>query len=174
MKTGQFQVYTGKGKGKTTAALGLALRASGAGMKVYFCQFIKDREYSEIKALKHLPNVTVEQFGSGKGILTNREKECADEACARRGYEKLAAALTSGAYDVVVADEINCALMCKLLTEDDLLRLADLRPDGTELVFTGRGATEAIIGRADLVTEMRLVKHYYQDKQLPARVGIEM
>lgn len=174
MRIGQFQVYTGKGKGKTTAALGLALRASGAGMKVYFCQFIKDRVYSEIKALKCLPGVTVEQFGSGKGILTNREKERADEACARRGYEKLAAALTSGAYDVVIADEINCALMCKLLTEDDLLRLADMRPDGTELIFTGRGATEAVVDRADLVTEMRLVKHYYQDKNLPARVGIEM
>ena len=173
MKTGQFQVYTGKGKGKTTAALGLALRASGAGMKVYFCQFIKDQEYSEIKALRMLPNVTVQQFGTGKGILTYREKETADEECARAGYEKLTAALTSGEYDVVIADEINCALMCKLLTEEQLLRLADLRPEGTELVFTGRGASEAILQRADLATEMRLIKHYYQEKKLPARVGIE-
>lgn len=174
MKIGQFQIYTGNGKGKTTAALGLTLRASGAGMKVYFCQFIKDREYSEIKALRRLENVTVEQFGSGKGILTNREKECSDETCARAGYEKLTAALTSGRYDVVVADEINCALMCGLLTEADLLRLADLRPEGTELIFTGRGATEALLRRADLATEMRLIKHYYQEKKLPARVGIEM
>ena len=173
MKTGQFQVYTGNGKGKTTAALGLALRASGAGMKVYFCQFIKDQEYSEIKALKILPNVTVAQFGTGKGILTYRERETADDACARAGYEKLTAALTSGAYDVVIADEINCALMCKLLTEEQLLRLADLRPEGTELIFTGRGASEAILNRADLATEMRLIKHYYADKKLPARVGIE-
>ena len=173
MKKGQFQVYTGNGKGKTTAALGLALRASGAGMKVYFCQFIKDQEYSEIKALKRLPNVTVEQFGTGKGILTYREKETADEECARAGYEKLTAALTSGEYDVVIADEINCALMCKLLTEDQLLRLADMRPEGTELVFTGRGASEAILNRADLATEMHLIKHYYQEKKLPARVGIE-
>ena len=174
MKIGQFQIYTGNGKGKTTAALGLTLRASGAGMKVYFCQFIKDREYSEIKALRRLENVTVEQFGSGKGILTNREKECSDETCARAGYEKLTAALTSGRYDVVVADEINCALMCGLLTEADLLRLAGLRPEGTELIFTGRGATEALLRRADLATEMRLIKHYYQEKKLPARVGIEM
>ena len=173
MKIGQFQVYTGNGKGKTTAALGLALRASGAGMKVYFCQFIKDQEYSEIKALKMLPNVTVEQFGTGKGILTYREKETADEACALAGYEKLTAALTSGDYDVVIADEINCALMCKLLTEDQLLRLADLRPEGTELIFTGRGASEAILNRADLATEMHLIKHYYADKKLPARIGIE-
>ena len=173
MKKGQFQVYTGNGKGKTTAALGLALRASGAGMKVYFCQFIKDQEYSEIKALKLLPNVTVEQFGTGKGILTYREKETADEECARAGYEKLTAALTSGEYDVVIADEINCALMCKLLTEEQLLRLADLRPQGTELIFTGRGASEAVLNRADLATEMHLIKHYYQEKKLPARVGIE-
>ena len=174
MKIGQFQIYTGKGKGKTTAALGLALRASGAGMKVYFCQFIKDQEYSEIRALKRLPNVTVEQFGTGKGILTYREKERADEECARAGYEKAKAALASGDYDVVICDEINCALMCGLLTETDLLRLADLRPEGTELVYTGRGATEALLERADLATEMRLIKHYYQEKQLPARVGIEM
>ena len=174
MKTGQFQVYTGNGKGKTTAALGLALRSSGAGMKVYFCQFIKDQEYSEIKALKLLPNVTVEQFGSGKGILTHREKEESDEACARAGYEKLTAALTSGEYDVVIADEINCALMCYLLTEAQLLELIDQRPEGTELVFTGRGASQAIRDRADLVTEMRMVKHYFVEKNLPARVGIEM
>lgn len=174
MKLGQFQIYTGKGKGKTTAALGLALRASGAGYKVYFCQFIKDQPYSEIKALGYLPNVTVRQFGTGKGILTYREKEQADDACARAGYEELRAALTSGDYDVVIADEINCALMCHLLTEDDLLRLIDQRPEGTELLFTGRGATEALMARADLVTEMRPIKHYYETKKLPARVGIEM
>lgn len=174
MKIGQFQVYTGNGKGKTTAALGLALRASGAGMRVYFCQFIKDQPYSEIKALGMLPNVTVRQFGTGKGILTYREKEDADVACARAGYEALTDALTSGDYDVVIADEINCALMCGLLSETDLLRLAELRPEGTELVFTGRGATDAILRRADLATEMRLIKHYYQEKKLPARKGIEL
>ena len=173
MEIGQFQVYTGDGKGKTTAALGLALRASGAGLRVFFCQFIKDRETSEIRALKQLPGVTVRQFGSGRGILVGRERERADEVCAREGLAQLTAALTSGTYDVVIADEINCALVCRLLTEDQLLRLIDLRPGGTELVFTGRGATEAILARADLVTEMRLVRHYYQDKKLPARVGIE-
>jgi len=174
MRIGQFQIYTGNGKGKTTAALGLALRASGAGHKVYFCQFIKDREYSEIKSLKLLPNVTVCQFGSGKGILVNRDREDADLICAKDGYEKLTAALTSGDYDVVIADEIDCALMCHLLTEEQLLKLADLRPEGTELVFTGRGATDALMERADLVTEMRPIKHYYETKKLPARTGIEM
>ena len=174
MKKGQFQVYTGNGKGKTTAALGLTLRASGAGFKVYFCQFIKEGEFSEIKALRQLPNVTVEQFGSGKGLLIHRDAELTDLECAREGWNRLRAALVSGEYDVVIADEINCALMCKLLTEEDLLTLVDLRPEGTELVFTGRGATEAILNRADLATEMHLIKHYFQEKKLPARVGIEM
>ena len=174
MKIGQFQVYTGNGKGKTTASLGLALRASGAGMKVYFCQFIKEGEFSEIKALRQLPNVTVEQFGSGKGLLIRRDAENIDLECAHAGLERLTAALTSGEYDVVIADEINCALMCKLLTEQELLDLADKRPEGTELVYTGRGATQAILDKADLATEMHLIKHYYEEKKLPARVGIEM
>ena len=173
MKIGQFQVYTGNGKGKTTAALGLALRASGAGFHVYFCQFIKEGEFSEIKALRQLPGVTVEQFGSGKGLLIHREAELTDLDCAREGYRRLEAALCSREYDVVIADEINCALMCGLLTEGDLLALADKRPEGTELVFTGRGATQAILDRADLATEMHLIKHYYETKKLPARVGIE-
>lgn len=174
MKDGQFQVYTGNGKGKTTAALGLALRACGAGLKVYFCQFMKEGEYSEIRALRQLPGITVEQFGSGLGLLIHREAAMTDLECAREGCDRLARALTCGEYDVVIADEINCALMCKLLTEEDLLRLIDLRPDTTELVFTGRGATQAILDRADLATEMRLIKHYFQDKRLPARTGIEM
>ena len=173
MKLGQFQVYTGNGKGKTTAALGLALRASGAGLRVYFCQFIKEGEYSEIKSLRLLPNITVEQFGSGKGLLINRDAENLDLECARAGYDRLMSALTSGEYDVVIADEINCACMINLLTEADLLALADRRPEGTELVFTGRGATDAVLARADLATEMRVIRHYYDEKKLPARLGIE-
>lgn len=173
MKIGQFQVYTGNGKGKTTAALGLALRASGAGLRVYFCQFIKDSEYSEIKALKMLPNITVEQFGSGKGLLVCREAENTDLECACEGYDRLMRALTSGEYDVVIADEINCACSVNLLNEQKLLDLIDQRPEGTELLFTGRGATEAVLAKADLATEMHLIRHYFQTKGLPARVGIE-
>ena len=173
MELGQFQVYTGDGKGKTTAALGLTLRASGAGLKVYFCQFMKLGAFSEIAALESLPGVTVEQFGSGRGLLLGREAESADMECARNGYARLTRAMRSGDYDVVVADEINCAMTCGLLSEDDLLRLIDGRPSGVELVFTGRGASEAVVDRADLVTEMRLVKHYYREKKLPARAGIE-
>lgn len=173
MRLGQFQVYTGDGKGKTTAALGLALRAAGAGLRVYIGQFIKSGEFSEIKALRVLPGVTVAQYGSGKGLLIGREAEPADVECARAGLERLSEAMTSGRYDVVIADEIHCAAACGLLSEDDLLTLADRRPGNVELVFTGRGATRAVQDKADLVTEMRAVRHYYADKGLPARTGIE-
>ena len=174
MQTGQFQVYTGDGKGKTTAALGLALRACGAGLRVYIGQFIKKGEYSEIKALRALPGVTVEQYGSGKGLLVRREPDDEDRACARAGLDRITAALTGGDYDVVIADEINCAPACGLLAQEDLLALIDRRPGNVELVFTGRGAAQAVLDRADLITEMRAVRHYYRDKGLPAREGIEM
>lgn len=173
MRDGQFQVYTGDGKGKTTAALGLALRACGAGLRVYVGQFIKRGDFSEIKALRRLPGIVLEQYGSGKGLLVGRAAEADDRACAREGLKKLDAALTGGAYDVVIADEINCALTCGLLDEGDLLGLIDRRPDGVELVFTGRGASQAVLDKADLITEMRAVRHYYKEKGLPARTGIE-
>ena len=172
MEIGQFQVYTGDGKGKTTAALGLALRAVGAGLRVYIGQFMKAEPTSEHAALRALAGVTVEQFGSGKGLLINREADGDDMACACEGLLRVRAALTGG-YDVVIADEINCAMVCGLLTEADLLALISARPDGVELVFTGRGASEAILARADLATEMRPIRHYFRDKGLPARVGIE-
>lgn len=174
MDNGQFQVYTGDGKGKTTAALGLALRACGAGLRVYFCQFMKQGDSSEIAVLGQLPGVTAEHFGSGLGLLIGRGAGPSDLACARAGADRLAEVLAGGEYDVVIADEINCAQSCGLLAEEDLLRIIDLRPDRTELVFTGRGAAQAVLDRADLITEMRAVRHYYRDKRLPARRGIEM
>ena len=174
MNLGQFQIYYGDGKGKTTAALGLALRACGAGLKVFFGQFIKDRPTSEVNALQNVPGVTFRQFGSGKGLLLGRERAPEDVACARAGLSEVEAALTGGEYDVVIADEMNCALACGLLSETELLDLIDLRPPTVELVFTGRGATPALIDRADLATEMRAVHHYYREKGLPARIGIEL
>lgn len=174
MELGQFQVYTGDGKGKTTAAFGLALRASGAGLRVYIGQFIKRGAFSEIKALARVEGVRVEQYGSGLGLLIRREARADDLRCAEEGRRKLMDALTGGAYDMVIADEILCAMTAGLLTEEQLLALARARPRHVELVFTGRGASRAIVDIADLVTEMRPVKHYYHDKQLPARTGIEM
>ena len=104
--------------------------------------------------------------------LTEKSNEFeSTRACARAGLARVREAL--GKYDVVIADEINCAMMCGLLAESDLLRIVDARPASAELVFTGRGACAAILARADLVTEMRAVKHYYAEKGLPARAGIE-
>ena len=173
MKLGQFQIYTGDGKGKTTAALGLALRACGAGLRVYLGQFLKEADTSELKALRRLPGIDAECYGSGLGLLLDRDAQDRDRACAEAGYDRLRKALTGGDYDVVIADEILCAMGCGLLDEDDLLSLVDQRPAGVELVFTGRGASEALLSRADLATEMRLVRHYYPEKRLPAREGIE-
>ena len=168
---GFVQVYTGDGKGKTTAALGLALRAAGAGLRVYFGQFIKNADYSEIKALARFADcITVRQFGRGCFLLTEPAPE--DRAAARRALEGLSEALVSGAFDLVIADEANVAVHRGLIDEADLLALIDTRPPRVELVLTGRGVPAAVLARADLVTEMRAVRHYY-DRGVGARVGIE-
>ena len=168
---GFVQVYTGDGKGKTTAALGLALRAAGAGLRIYFGQFIKNADYSEIKALARFADcITVRQFGRGCFLLTEPAPE--DRAAARRALEGLSEALTSGNYDLVIADEANVAVAHGLIEPNDLVSLIDLRPEQVELVLTGRGAPDAVLARADLVTEMRCVRHYY-DRGVLARQGIE-
>ncbi len=168
---GCVQVYTGDGKGKSTAALGLALRARGAGLRVFFGQFIKGREYSEIRALREvLPEVTVEQFGHGRFI---RGVPAPDEiAAARHGLDRLREVMTGGRYDVVIADEACAAVQARLFTEDDLLALLEARPPAVELVLTGREAGPRLQARADLVTDMRCVKHYYE-AGLDGRPGIE-
>lgn len=168
---GYVHVYTGNGKGKTTAALGLALRAVGAGLKVYMGQFIKSADYSEIKALKRFSDaITLEQFGRGCFIKGNPCE--ADIEAARKGLAAIEQALRSGRYDVVIADEANVAFGCKVIGEADLLHLIEIRPPGVELILTGRNAPAAVVERADVVTEMREIKHYYQ-QGVSARAGIE-
>lgn len=167
---GYIQVYTGNGKGKTTAALGLALRGAGAGLSVFVGQFLKQGDYSEIKALSRLDNVTVEQFGMGRfvrGMPSVAEKEAA-----RRGYARLCDILAAGIHDLVIVDEGNVAVTCQLISEKELLALMDKKPDSMELVITGRGASPTVMNRADLVTEMNEVKHYYH-QGITARKGIE-
>ncbi len=167
---GYVQVYTGNGKGKTTASMGLALRAAGAGLRVYIVQFLKKGDYSEIKALSRFENIVVEQYGTGRFVKGRPSEE--DAAAARAGYQKLCAILTENHYDVVIAEEANVAVTCGLLTENDLLDLIKMKPASVELVITGRGAGDQVIDRADLVTEMREIKHYYH-QGVHARVGIE-
>jgi len=168
---GFVQVYTGNGKGKTTAAIGLAIRAAGAGLKVFIGQFIKTGDYSEIKTLKRLSDIiVVEQFGLGYFIGRNPTQEDVDAA--RRGVERVQAIFNSNEYNVVILEEANVAVRYGLISEEDLLGLIEQRPDNKELVITGRWATQLVIQKADLVTEMKDIKHYYR-KGVEARVGIE-
>ncbi len=171
MRRGYVQVYTGDGKGKTTAALGLALRASGHGMRTYIGQFMKGQRYGELEALRDNPLITIEQYGDVRCI--HREEVTPEHvAQAQRGLERAREAMLSGRYDIVVLDEVNVSIWFGLLTVDSLLSFLDQRPEGVEVVLTGRRAPPELVERADLVTEMREVKHYYQ-QGVQARKGIE-
>jgi len=171
MKKGYVQVYSGDGKGKTTAALGLALRAAGAGIKVYIGQFMKSGAYSEIRALKRFSDlITVEQFGTGRFIQGLPVPE--DIVAARNGLEKSRKAMNSGQYGLVILEEANVAVTFGLFPVADLLNIIAEKPEAVEMVITGRGAHSEVIARADLVTEMKSVKHYF-DKGVTARTGIE-
>ena len=168
---GKVHVYTGDGKGKTTAALGLSIRAAGAGLRVFIAQFIKSDEYSEIKALKRFSDlITVEQFGLGGFIGGNPSS--GDIEAAQKGIARVKEIISSGKYDVVVLDEANIAVKYKLFSEQDLLDIIDAKSKNIELVITGRDAAAKIIEKADLVTQMKAVKHYFQNG-VEARVGIE-
>ena len=168
---GYVQVYTGDGQGKTTAAMGLALRAAGAGLKVFIAQFVKSEKYSEIFALERFPElITCRQYGSGCWLQGRPSDE--DVRLAKSALEEVRRIVAAGGHDVVILDEANIATYFGLLTVDDLTALIDIKPPGVELVFTGRKADPKLIERADLVSEMREVKHYYQ-KGVLARKGID-
>jgi len=168
---GYIQVYTGEGKGKTTAALGLSLRALGAGLKVAFIQFLKKGNYSEIRALSRFePWVRIYQFHEG-GFVHGRPDEAVRKAVAE-GWRQAREILSSGEFQLVVLDEINPALSMGLLPLEEVLEALRERPSSVEVVLTGRNAPGPLLEAADLVTEMREVKHYYR-RGVPARVGIE-
>ena len=168
---GYIQVYTGNGKGKTTAALGLSLRAAGAGLKVIVVQFLKSGDYSEIKALAKLSDlITIEQYGLGHFVRGKPSPE--DMEAGKKGLERVRSIIADGKYDVVVIEEGNVAVTCGLFSAQDLLDAIAGKPDHMEIVITGRGAAREIIETADLVTEMKEIKHYYQ-KGVKARHGIE-
>lgn len=165
-----IQVYTGCGKGKTTAALGLAIRAAGAGRKIYICQFIKGKNYSELKSLKKFKNIKIEQFGRGCFIKKAPLKE--DIALAQKGLQKLKKILKQNEYNLLILDEINIAVKLGLLGLPDIIKLLRKTPSEVELVLTGRYAHPQIIRCADLVSEIKEVKHYLK-KGVKARRGIE-
>lgn len=164
-----IQVYTGQGKGKTTAALGLALRAAGAGLKVYIAQFTKGKRCSELTALKKFTNIKIEQFGTCRFI---RKITLRDLELAKRGIRAVKKAIGSKKYNIVILDEINNALSLNLLKLKDVLALIKKAPKKIELVLTGRGAHPEIVKTADLVSDIKEVKHYFT-KGTKARKGIE-
>ncbi|OEU78712.1 MAG: cob(I)yrinic acid a,c-diamide adenosyltransferase [Desulfobacterales bacterium S5133MH4] len=166
-----IHVYTGDGKGKTTAALGLTLRAVGAGWKVLFAQFLKHGEYNEIKALKKLgEQVTIRQYGSGRFIRGEPSRE--EIEMARVGLSEIMQVMEEGRYDLIVLDEINVAVHFVLIPLKSVMSLLERRPQDVELILTGRWAPKEIMERADLVTEVRMIKHYFS-KGVQAREGIE-
>ncbi len=169
-KIGLVQVYTGNGKGKTTAALGLAIRAAGAGLKVCIHQFVKDGQYSEIRALKKIKNIVVKQCGRGCFIKGKPEDE--DIKCARNGFQAACKDIFSGKYDLVILDEINIALALGLLKAKDMSSLINRKPKKLEIVLTGRRCPASILKKADLITEMKEIRHPYKNGII-ARKGIE-
>jgi cob(I)alamin adenosyltransferase len=169
---GLVQVYTGDGKGKTTCSLGLALRAVGQGFQVYMIQFLKGRETGEAQAATRLaPQMTLRYFGR-PGLVNLKSPDPKDLALVREGWDLARQVLTAGKHDLVILDEINLALTYNLFPLDEALVVLRRRPPHVEVVLTGRQAPPELIDLADLVTEMRPIKHYYK-AGVKSRRGIE-
>ena len=169
---GLVQVYTGEGKGKTSAAFGLALRALGRGLNVSVVQFIKGGfDYGELHTLRRLTNLDLKAFGRGR-FITVKPPEAEDRNLAHEALKWSERVVTSGKYDVVILDEVNVALNLRLIDLEDVVRLVKSKPQHVELVLTGRYAPQEIIELADLVTEMKEIKHPFS-KGVPPRKGIE-
>ena len=175
LKNGFVQVYTGDGKGKTTAALGLAVRAAGDGLKVIMVQFLKGGSTGELNSAKLLhPNFAIRRFEKPRGFfwtLTQEEKlELKKEV--GEAYEFCVSTLKEEGCDILILDEVMGALSNNLICNEQLEDLISLKPDNMELILTGRNAPQSIIDMADLVTEMKQVKHYFE-QGISAREGIE-
>ncbi|ABY93459.1 cob(I)yrinic acid a,c-diamide adenosyltransferase [Thermoanaerobacter brockii subsp. lactiethylicus] len=174
MERGLIQVYTGDGKGKTTASIGLGIRAVGRGFKVYMVQFLKGTDTGELHTLKNIENFKVFRFQSTEKFfwsLNEEEKKILAEDM-KKAYEFVVDVLQNKKCDILILDEIMAAIHSKMYTVEDVLKLIDMKPPEMELVLTGRSAPQEIIERADLVTEMKAIKHPFE-KGIPARYGIE-
>lgn len=169
---GLIEIYTGDGKGKTTAALGLALRACGHGARVAIVQFMKGwAQYGELAVVKHLPNVTLVHTGRDKCIFRGDET-AEDFTEASRGLKEAEKFIASGEYDLVILDEINVAIDFGLIDADDVAELIGRKPEKTEIVLTGRNAPKSLLEMADLVSEIKEIKHPYRSG-VSARKGVE-
>lgn len=172
LEKGLVQVYTGNGKGKTSASFGLALRAVGRGLKVYIIQFIKGGfDYGELHVVDKLPGLTLEAFGRGK-FVSEKKPDMVDIDLARQALAKAQEIMKGGDVDVLILDEINVAVSLKLIEIEEVLELIKKKPEHMELVLTGRKAPVEIVQAADLVTEMIEIKHPY-NSGFKARKGIE-
>lgn len=167
---GYIHLYTGNGKGKTTAAIGLAIRATGAGKRVFIGQFVKGMHYAELDALKQFPNIEIKQYGLD--CFIKNEPTQADIDVARAGLNEVKQIIESNKFHLVILDEVCIALFYKLFSIDEVLAMLKSKPNAMEIVLTGRYAPKELIDIADLVTEMKEIKHYYNNG-VEARKGIE-
>jgi len=171
LKNGFVHVYTGNGKGKTTAAIGLGVRAAGAGLRVIMIQFMKGRRYSELDALQHLTNFMVVQFGRDE-FVSKENPEQVDIDLANKGLRYAKEVIQSNTYDVVILDEVNVALEYQLIALQDVLELVNNKPKNLELVCTGRYAPPELVKDADIVSEILEIKHPFQNGVV-SRKGID-
>ncbi len=171
MQKGYVQVYTGDGKGKTTAALGLALRSAGHKRRIFIGQFMKGQHYGELTALEKIGEIDIEQFGDA-GCIRCDEVTDVHRQHAERGLARIEEVLALREYDMVILDEINVAIWFGITSLERVLDVLGKRPDNVEMILTGRRAPEKILMAADLITEMNEVKHYYKNGVM-AREGIE-
>jgi len=167
---GYIHLYTGNGKGKTTAALGLAIRAVGAGKKVFIAQFVKGMHYAELDALERFPEIELKQYGLDCFIENQPTYE--DILAARQGLIEVISIIKNYQYDMVILDEVCIALHYHLFETEELISILLKKPEAMEIILTGRYAPPELFEIADLVTEMNEIKHYYT-KGVLARKGIE-
>ncbi len=173
LKRGYVQVYTGNGKGKTTAAIGLAIRALGHGLKVYFAQFMKNYPYGELNILQTLaPNLVLTRWGNDAFVFKKEPPSQTLLAEMNRGLQEARQAMLSLAYDLVILDEVLVSIYFKLFTTEQLIEFIKVKPENVEVVLTGRYCPQEILNLADLVSEIKEIKHYYQ-RGVSARKGIE-
>jgi len=171
LKKSLIHIYTGNGKGKTTAAIGLGVRATGNGLKVHMVQFMKGRRYSEIDALEFIPNFTV--FQSGRDEFVSKENpDQIDIDLARNGFEHAKKIINAGKHDLVILDEINVAIDFNLIPLKNVIKLLEGKPEKIEVILTGRYADPELVRQADLVSEILEIKHPYNDG-VQSRKGID-